>query len=248
MDPDPHDLQGPTQRIGDPRRAVTSIDLESRIVTSQFLERITETGYDSLIVAAGAGQSYFGNDHFAKHVPGMKTIDDALKLRGRIIGASTKPNSQPIRPEIERLLVVVVVVVGAGPTNVEMAGQIANTTLHGAYRHIESRSVKVILLDAAPKVLPPFADSFGQAAAKRLTKTGVDIQLSTMVINLDAETTKTRSPGGDRVFGPTQCPVAGVWGSYTVRSISTSTSTRHRAGRTSDRPTCPGLWRLSRRR
>ncbi|WP_072804784.1 NAD(P)/FAD-dependent oxidoreductase [Rhodococcoides yunnanense] len=166
---------------------VNSIDLENKVVTSQFLERITETGYDSLIVAAGAGQSYFGNDHFAEYAPGMKTIDDALELRGRIIGAFDQAELSTDPEEIERLLTFVVV--GAGPTGVEMAGQIAELatkTLDGTYRHIDSRSAKIILLDAAPKVLPPFADSLGQAAAKRLTKMGVDIQLGAMVTDLDA--------------------------------------------------------------
>src|SRR6476661_3850787 len=66
---------------------VTDIDLEARTVTSELLGRSLQVGYDSLIVAAGAGQSYFGNDHFAEFAPGMKSIDDALELRGRIFGA-----------------------------------------------------------------------------------------------------------------------------------------------------------------
>src|SRR3982750_3444996 len=66
---------------------VTDIDLERRVVVSHVLARVTETPYDTLIVAAGAGQSYFGNDHFAEYAPGMKSIDDALELRGRIFGA-----------------------------------------------------------------------------------------------------------------------------------------------------------------
>ncbi|WP_033189949.1 NAD(P)/FAD-dependent oxidoreductase, partial [Rhodococcoides fascians] len=102
---------------------VNAIDLEKRVVTSQFLERITETSYDSIIVAAGAGQSYFGNDHFAEYAPGMKTIDDALELRGRILGAFDQAELATDPAEIEKLLTFVVV--GAGPTGVEMAGQIA---------------------------------------------------------------------------------------------------------------------------
>ena len=103
---------------------VTDIDLDARTVTSHVLGRETVTSYDSLIVAAGAGQSYFGNDHFAEFAPGMKSIDDALELRGRIFGAFEMAELGATRGEnVDHLLTFVVV--GAGPTGVEMAGQIA---------------------------------------------------------------------------------------------------------------------------
>ncbi|HEX6248878.1 MAG TPA: FAD-dependent oxidoreductase, partial [Nocardioidaceae bacterium] len=98
---------------------VTGIDLEARTVTSHVLNRETVTPYDSLVVAAGAGQSYFGNDHFSEFAPGMKSIDDALELRGRIFGAFELAELAETEEEIERLLTFVVV--GAGPTGVEMA-------------------------------------------------------------------------------------------------------------------------------
>src|ERR671921_784038 len=128
---------------------VTDIDLENRVVRShvrsRVIDRVTETPYDTLIVAAGAGQSYFGNDQFAEFAPGMKSIDDALELRGRIFGAFE--------------------LVGAGPTGVEMAGQIAelaHRTLRKDFRHINTREARVILLDAAPQVLPPFGAKLGE--------------------------------------------------------------------------------------
>src|SRR5204863_3634822 len=101
---------------------VTDVDLTGRTVTSQVLGRELVTSYDSLIVAAGAGQSYFGNDHFARFAPGMKSIDDALELRGRIFGAFELAELATDPAEIDKLLTFVVV--GAGPTGVEMAGQI----------------------------------------------------------------------------------------------------------------------------
>src|SRR5947209_8830988 len=103
---------------------VTGIDLKARTVTSQVLGRELVTPYDSLLVAAGSGQSYFGNDQFARFAPGMKSIDDALELRGRIFGAFELAElfAAQGRP-FEHLLTFVVV--GAGPTGVEMAGQIA---------------------------------------------------------------------------------------------------------------------------
>src|SRR5690242_11021673 len=103
---------------------VTDIDLAGRTVTSHVLGRKLVTEYDSLIVAAGAGQSYFGNDQFSQFAPGMKSIDDALELRGRIFGAFELAEVMAARgQDVDHLLTFVVV--GAGPTGVEMAGQIA---------------------------------------------------------------------------------------------------------------------------
>lgn len=165
---------------------VTDIDLTNQTVDSLLLGHTYCTPYDTLIVAAGAGQSYFGNDHFAEWAPGMKTIDDALELRGRILGAfeQAERSSDPIR----RAKLLTFVVVGAGPTGVEMAGQIAEMsdyTLRGAFRHIDSTKARVILLDAAPAVLPPMGEKLGLKAAARLEKLGVEIQLGAMVTNVD---------------------------------------------------------------
>ena len=165
---------------------VEGIDLEKRVVTSRLLERITETPYDSLIIAAGADQSYFGNDHFAQFAPGMKTIDDALELRGRILGAFEQAELSEDHEERARLLTFVVV--GAGPTGVELAGQIAEMsakTLKGTFRNIDPTESRVILLDAAPAVLPPMGKNLGTKAAKRLEEMGVEIQLNAMVVDLD---------------------------------------------------------------
>ena len=143
---------------------VTDIDLEAREVTHHVLGRETVTPYDSLIVAAGAGQSYFGNDQFAEFAPGMKSIDDALELRGRIFGAFEMAELGASKGEdVDHLLSFVVV--GAGPTGVEMAGQIAELarhTLHHDFRHINTRHARVILIDAASQVLPPFGSEAGR--------------------------------------------------------------------------------------
>ncbi|HEX5772432.1 MAG TPA: FAD-dependent oxidoreductase, partial [Nocardioidaceae bacterium] len=165
---------------------VTDIDLEARTVTSHVLNRETVTPYDSLIVAAGAGQSYFGNDHFSEFAPGMKSIDDALELRGRIFGAFELAELAETEEEIERLLTFVVV--GAGPTGVEMAGQIAelaHRTLQHDFRSINTREARVILLDAAPQVLPPFGEKLGAKTRVELEKLGVEVQLGAMVVDVD---------------------------------------------------------------
>ena len=150
---------------------VTHIDLARKTVDSVLLGHTYRTPYDSLIVAAGAGQSYFGNDHFAEWAPGMKTIDDALELRGRILGAFEQAERSSDQERRAKLLTFVVV--GAGPTGVEMAGQIAELadhTLKGSFRHIDSTKARVILLDAAPAVLPPMCEKLGRKAAARLEK------------------------------------------------------------------------------
>src|SRR5215204_6290779 len=165
---------------------VTEIDLGARTVTSVSPLGTTITRFDTLIVAAGAGQSYFGNDHFAEFAPGMKSIDDALELRGRILGAFEQAERSSDPGRREKLLTFVVV--GAGPTGVEMAGQISELsdyTLKGAFRHIDSTKARVILLDAAPAVLPPMGEKLGKKAQARLEKMGVDIQLNAMVTDVD---------------------------------------------------------------
>ena len=123
---------------------VIGIDLERRVVTSRVADRQKETAYDSLILAAGAGQSYFGNDQFADYAPGMKSIDDALELRARIFGAFELAELSDDPDEVRRLLTFVVV--GAGPTGVEMAGQIAelaHRALVKEYRRIDTSTARV---------------------------------------------------------------------------------------------------------
>ncbi|MCV7079006.1 NAD(P)/FAD-dependent oxidoreductase [Mycobacterium szulgai] len=165
---------------------VEAIDLTAKTVTSKLMGMETVTPYDSLIVAAGAQQSYFGNDHFATYAPGMKTIDDALELRGRILGAFEAAEVATDHDERERRLTFVVV--GAGPTGVELAGeivQLAERTLAGAFRTITPSECRVILLDAAPAVLPPMGTKLGLKAQHRLEKMDVEVQLNAMVSAVD---------------------------------------------------------------
>jgi NADH dehydrogenase len=165
---------------------VIGIDMTANTVTSKLMGMETVTPYDSLIVAAGAQQSYFGNDQFATYAPGMKTIDDALELRGRILGAFEAAEFTDDPAERTRRLTFVVV--GAGPTGVEVAGQIkelAHRTLKGAFRTITPSDCRVILLDAAPAVLPPMGEKLGLKAQHRLEKMGVEVQLNAMVDDVD---------------------------------------------------------------
>jgi NADH dehydrogenase len=165
---------------------VVGIDLTNKTVTSKLMTWERVTPFDSLIVAAGAQQSYFGNDHFEAFAPGMKTIDDALELRGRILGAFEA--AEVTTSEAERQRRLTFVVVGAGPTGVEVVGQIselARRTLAGAFRTIQPSAARVILIEAAPAVLPPMGPKLGLKAQRRLEKMGVEVRLNTMVTNVD---------------------------------------------------------------
>ncbi len=166
---------------------VTDIDLAAHTVTSTVLDQTSITAYDSLVVAAGPGQSYFGNDHFARFAPGMKSIDDALELRGRIFGSFEM--AELVEDEEQRTRLMTFVVVGAGPTGVEMAGQIAelsHRTLRHEFRRIDPRQARVILLlDAAPSVLGSFGDRLGAKAVARLGEIGVQVQLGAKVVGVD---------------------------------------------------------------
>lgn len=192
---------------------VTDIDLEARTITSQAGPGPLVTPYDSLIVAAGAGQSYFGNDEFAEFAPGMKTIDDALELRGRIFGSFELAERSTDPAEIERFLTFVVI--GAGPTGVEMAGQIVELcqrALTGDFRRIDTTRARVVLLDAAPAVLGPFGPKLSGDARGILEKVGVEVLLGARVVGLDADGVTYETEEGTRTTIPSACKVwaAGV--------------------------------------
>ncbi|NHC24986.1 NAD(P)/FAD-dependent oxidoreductase [Nocardioides sp. IC4_145] len=226
---------------------VTEIDLEQQTVRSHVLGRETITPYDSLIVAAGAGQSYFGNDQFAEFAPGMKSIDDALELRGRIFGAFELAELGASRGEnVDHLLTFVVV--GAGPTGVEMAGQIAelaHRTLRRDFRSINTRQARVVLVDAAPQVLPPFGAKLGGKAQKELEGLGVEVILGAMVTDVDERGLSMKFKDGrtERLESVTKIWAAGVQASPLGKQLAEqSGAPLDRAGRIGVNPdlTLPG--------
>ncbi len=225
---------------------VTAIDLAGRTVTHSTVGRETVTPYDSLIVAAGAGQSWFGHDEFARHAPGMKSIDDALELRGRIFGSFELAELASTPAEVDRLMTFVVV--GAGPTGVEMAGQIAELarrTLRRDFRRIDPTKARVILLDAAPAVLGSFGEKLGDRAVKRLTSMGVEVRLGAKVVGVDATGIEVEHADGSRERIESVCKVwaAGVSGSPLGQQLAEQTGAAlDRAGRVAVQPdlTLPG--------
>src|SRR5581483_4319403 len=192
---------------------VVDIDLAERTVTASTPIGTFRTSYDSLIVAAGAGQSYFGNDQFADYALGMKSIDDALELRGRIFGAFERAEVAGDAESQRRLLTFVVV--GAGPTGVEMAGQIAelaHRTLPRDFRRINPTAARIVLVDAVDSVLAGFGPKLSKKAANRLEEMGVELALGQKVVDLDADGVVLEDKAGNRTRIESYCKVwaAGV--------------------------------------
>jgi len=226
---------------------VTRIDIDACTVTATAPARDFTVRYDSLIVAAGATQSYFGNDRFAEYAPGMKSIDDALELRGRIFGAFELAELAYDDPAaVQRCLTFVVV--GAGPTGVEMAGQIAelaHRTLPGEFRHIDPRRARIVLLDALPKVLPAFGDDLSAKAVRQLEKIGVEVHLGAKVVDVDSTGISVVHEDGvhERVESITKIWAAGVAASPLGRQLAEQSGAEtDRAGRVKVNPdtTLPG--------
>jgi len=225
---------------------VYEIDLAARTVTSRALDLTTVTPYDSLIVAAGASTSYFGNDQYALDAPGLKTVDDALELRGRILGAFEMANLATDPEEIRRLMTFVVV--GAGPTGVEMAGQIAElarTTLRRDFKRIDTTQARVLLLDGQSGVLTSFGPKVSAQAAEQLARLGIEVWLNTLVTSVDERGIAVRDSSGrvDRIDANVVVWAAGVRASSLAAKIAVQAGVEtDRAGRIPVNPdvTVPG--------
>ncbi len=214
---------------------VEHIDLTARTVSWRFHDEERTSPYDSLVLATGAGQSYFGNPQFATFAPGMKSIDDALELRSRIFGAFELAEITEDPEQVRRLLTFVVI--GAGPTGVEMAGQIrelANRTLAHEFRSIDPQSARVILVDGAAQVLPAFGTQLGAKAAHELERLGVEVVLNTFVTALDDTGLTLKHADGTSERVDTVCKVwaAGVEGNPLGRMVADQAGAEvDRAGR-----------------
>ena len=205
---------------------VTDIDVRAHTVTSSAGGVTTVTPYDSLIVAAGATTSYFGNDEFESYAPGLKSIDDALELRGRILSAFEFAELE--QDEAKRAEWLTFAVVGAGATGVEMAGQIselAHRTLRKDFRSIDTRKTRIVLVDALDTVLGAFGTKLGAGAAKQLEKLGVEVWLDEKVVGVDDYGLTVEDNGGTRTHIPTRTVVwaAGVKGSPLANSLAEQT-------------------------
>ena len=221
---------------------VTGFDLEAQKVTaSRLYGSPVEIPYDSLIVAAGAGQSYFGHDEFSRWAPGMKTIDDALELRGRILGAFEMAELEE-DPEKQREWLTFVVV-GGGPTGVEIAGQIAELSgrvLRNDFRRIDPRSARILLFDGGKEVLATFGDKLSGKAAAGLERLGIELHMSSIVTQIDRTGVEVKKGDEERRFpARTKVWAAGVQASPLARMLGEATGAEvDRAGRISVLPDC----------
>jgi len=167
---------------------VTDFDLERRVVHAHrpLGAGTFDVPYDSLIVAAGVTQSYFGHDEFAPLAPGMKTIDDALELRRRLFCAFEM--AEMARDEEERRRWLTIVVVGAGPTGVELAGQVrelAARSLKREFRTFDPTTVRVVLLDGGTEPLATFGHNLAKCASSELEDLGVELRMNSRVTKVD---------------------------------------------------------------
>jgi NADH dehydrogenase len=191
---------------------VTHIDLAGKFVTSEVLGHTYDTPFDSLIVAAGAGQSYFGNDQFAEFAPGMKTIDDANRLRSMILGAFELAEAAGTAEE--RLAWMTFAIVGAGPTGVEMAGQVAELAqriLTSEYRSVDTSQARIVLLDSNARVLKTFPERLSARAKADLEFLGIDVRLGVRAVGIDPEGLDVKIAGEPaRITAKTVIWAAGV--------------------------------------
>jgi NADH:quinone reductase (non-electrogenic) len=159
--------------------AVAQIDTQNRAV---LLEDGGTTAYDTLVLATGARHAYFGHDEWEPYAPGLKTLEDATAVRRRILLSFERAEREtdPVR----RAALLTFVIVGGGPTGVELAGaiaELAHQNLPGEFRHIDTRRARVMLIEAGPRILPSFTEDLSRYAHAALERLGVDVQLGAAV-------------------------------------------------------------------
>jgi len=192
----------------------TSIDLKNKKI---HLENDDTVPYDYLVVATGTTHSYFGNDAWAEFAPGLKTLDDAFEIRRRVLLAFEHAERE--KDAARRAAWLTFVVVGAGPTGVELAGtlaEIARHTLRGEFRRFDPRLARVVLIEASDRVLPPYAPVLSEKAKLQLERLGVTVWLGHRVTGIDAEGVSLNS---ERIQAKTVLWAAGVASSPLGRAL-----------------------------
>jgi NADH dehydrogenase len=217
---------------------VTAVDLAGRTVTVSDLPNGSEQRlrYDVLAVAAGSHYSYFGHDDWGEHAPELKTLDGALELRDRILLAFEAAEAET--DDATRQAWLTFVVVGAGPTGVEMAGQIAelaHDVLPREYRDVDTHDARVLLVEAGERVLASYGPKLSSSAERQLWSLGVTPLLKSMVTGIDAEGVDLAS--GERIDARTKVWAAGVEASEVAGLLATAAGAEvDRAGRITVEP------------
>jgi NADH dehydrogenase len=217
---------------------VTDFDLDKREVIVAHGERIP---YDSLIVAAGARHHYFGHPEWEKLAPGLKTIEDATTMRRRILSAfeQAELENDPAR----RAALLTFVVVGGGPTGVELAGavgEMARHTLRGNFRRIDPATARVLLLEAGDRILSSYPEKLSARAVRDLTRLGATVMLGTMVTGVEDGVVRVKRGGAEEVIpAHTVLWGAGVAGSPLAKILAEKSGAQlDRAGRIMTQPDC----------
>ena len=221
---------------------VHTLDLDAKVVRAKGPDdRPVDLPYDTLIVAAGATHSYFGKNEFAEYAPGMKTIEDARFTRDAIL--SKFEMAEEAADPTERSEWLTFVVIGAGPTGVELVGQIAelaHTVLPRDYRSINTREARIVLLEGAPAVLPPFDKKLQAYTHRALEKMGVEIHTNSLAIAMDHESITFKAPEGvQTIRARTRIWAAGVAASPLAKQLAEKSGAEtDRAGRIPVNPDC----------
>jgi NADH:ubiquinone reductase (H+-translocating) len=206
---------------------VTGVDKDQKSVFVSDADRENvPIAYDYLILATGATHSYFGHNEFERFAPGLKSVADAEAARNKILEAFELAEAEEDPGRHQNLLTFILV--GAGPTGVEMAGALAvfvRTTLKSDFRRIDPASAKIVLVDMAPRVLSPFSENLSKAAQQRLERLGVEVRLGHSVDQIDADGVVV---AGERIFSKTVIWTAGVAPSPAGKWLKVETD---RAGR-----------------
>ena len=206
---------------------VTGVDKHKKCVSvSDADRRNVQIPYDFLVLATGATHSYFGRNEFEKFAPGLKSLADAVAARNKIMQAFELAEAEEDPSHHRDLLTFILV--GAGPTGVEMAGALAvlvRTTLKSNFRRIDPTAARIVLVDMAPRVLGPFSERLSQAAKRRLEKLGVEVRLGHGVDQIDEGGVVV---AGERIASKTVIWTAGVEPSPAGRWLNVETD---RAGR-----------------
>jgi len=217
----PSDIAEPLRHILRKQENAEVILSEVQSIDPANKQVITGDGslaYDYLIVAAGARHSYFGRDEWEKLAPGLKSLDDALEIRRRMLMAFEI--AEKTTDDAERKAAMTFVIVGGGPTGVEMAGaiaEIARITLIKDFRHIDSSQARVLLIEGSPEILSAFSGGLPNSALKQLTNIGVDVRLGARVENISEEGVTLK--GGEKIAAKTVVWAAGNTASPLGKSL-----------------------------
>ncbi len=223
------EIAAPLRRVL--RRQANAVVLMAEVVSVDVARRVVvladgEAPYDYLILATGATHSYFGHDEWARYAPGLKSIEDALEIRRRLFVAFERAETEP--DAAVRRAWLTFVIVGAGPTGVELAGtlvEIARHTLTSEFRRIDPSQARVVLLEGTDRVLPPYPPDLSQKARRQLERLGVEVRSGALVTDVDGHGVRI---GPERIESRTVLWAAGVAASPVGRSLGAPVD---RAGR-----------------